>query len=78
MGEWMDGWMGGWVGGKAGLRIAYSNQKWSKLIKKVKINPRFPSFLIKFDQFSIDPLRQFILRKIFPPTILSMPPLATS
>ena len=28
---WMDGWMGGWLGGwmeaKAGLRIAYSNQK---------------------------------------------------
>ena len=28
----MDGWMDGWVGGrkepKAGLRIAYSNQKW--------------------------------------------------
>ena len=27
----MDGWVGGWVGGrmeaKAGLRIAYSNQK---------------------------------------------------
>ena len=24
---WMDGWVGGWMGGKAGLRIAYSNQK---------------------------------------------------
>ena len=24
---WMDGWMDGWVGVKAGLRIAYSNQK---------------------------------------------------
>ena len=24
---WVDGWMDGWVGGKAGLRIAYSNQK---------------------------------------------------
>jgi hypothetical protein len=23
----MDGWMGGWMGGKAGLGIAYSNQK---------------------------------------------------
>ena len=23
----MDGWVDGWVGGKAGLRIAYSNQK---------------------------------------------------
>jgi hypothetical protein len=22
-----DGWMDGWVDGKAGLRIAYSNQK---------------------------------------------------
>ena len=27
LGEWMDGWMGGWMEGKAGLRIAYSNQK---------------------------------------------------
>ena len=26
-GGWMDGWVGGWVEGKAGLRIAYSNQK---------------------------------------------------
>ena len=25
---WMDGgWMDGWMGGKAGIRIAYSNQK---------------------------------------------------
>jgi hypothetical protein len=28
MDGWMDGWMGGWMGGKAGLRIAYSNQKY--------------------------------------------------
>ena len=35
VGGWVDGWMGGWVGGwvdewmggRAGLRIAYSNQK---------------------------------------------------
>ena len=27
MDGWMDGWMGGWMEGKAGLRIAYSNQK---------------------------------------------------
>jgi len=27
MGGWMDGWMGGRKEGKAGLRIAYSNQK---------------------------------------------------
>jgi hypothetical protein len=27
MDGWMDGWVGGWVAGKAGLRIAYSNQK---------------------------------------------------
>ena len=27
MDEWMDGWMVAWVGAKAGLRIAYSNQK---------------------------------------------------
>ena len=27
MGGWVDGWMGGWMDVKAGLRIAYSNQK---------------------------------------------------
>ena len=27
MGGWMDGWMDGWMEAKAGLRIAYSNQK---------------------------------------------------
>ena len=26
---WMDGWVDGRVGGKAGLRIVYSNQKFS-------------------------------------------------
>jgi beta-glucanase (GH16 family) len=35
MGGWMDGWVGGWMVGKAGLRIAYSNQKLlcSKMVK---------------------------------------------
>ena len=27
---WMGGWMDGWKDGKAGLRIAYSNQKENK------------------------------------------------
>ena len=27
VGGWVDGWMNGWVDGRAGLRIAYSNQK---------------------------------------------------
>jgi hypothetical protein len=27
MDGWMDGWVDGWMEGKAGLRIAYSNQK---------------------------------------------------
>ena len=27
MDGWVDGWMDGWKEGKAGLRIAYSNQK---------------------------------------------------
>jgi hypothetical protein len=31
----MGGWMDGWMGGKAGLRIAYSNQK-SIFLEKVK------------------------------------------
>jgi hypothetical protein len=36
----MDGWMDGWMAGKAGLRIAYSNQKYRigpRYVKKVKI-----------------------------------------
>ena len=31
MDGWVDGWMDGWMDGKAGLRIAYSNQKWHLL-----------------------------------------------
>ena len=27
LGRWQDGWKDGWKDGKAGLRIAYSNQK---------------------------------------------------
>ena len=27
MDGWKEGWMDGWMEGKAGLRIAYSNQK---------------------------------------------------
>ena len=27
MDGWMDGWVDGWMEAKAGLRIAYSNQK---------------------------------------------------
>jgi hypothetical protein len=30
----MDGWVGGWMGGKAGLRLAYSNQKVEKFHKR--------------------------------------------
>jgi hypothetical protein len=29
---WMGGWMDGWMAGKAGLRIAYSNQKISMIL----------------------------------------------
>ena len=42
------GWMGGWIGGKAGLRIAYSNQKFAtwicfqkKLLQSVHIITNF-------------------------------------
>jgi hypothetical protein len=30
---WVGGWVDGWVAGKAGLRIAYSNQKAQKVEK---------------------------------------------
>ena len=39
MDGWMEGWMDGWVDGKAGLRIAYSNQK--NLIPKLPPNSNF-------------------------------------
>jgi hypothetical protein len=29
LGGWMGGWMDGWMAGKAGLSIAYSNQKFT-------------------------------------------------
>ena len=32
MGGRMDGWMDGWMEAKAGLRIAYSNQKYKILV----------------------------------------------
>ena len=37
MGGWVDGWMGGWVEGKAGLRIAYSNQKMNLQVRDIKL-----------------------------------------
>ena len=43
MDGWMGGWMGGWMDGrkvgKAGLRIAYSNQKTktSKTLEKLQV-----------------------------------------
>jgi hypothetical protein len=33
----MGGWVGGWMAGKAGLRIAYSNQK-GFLAKAIYLN----------------------------------------
>ena len=36
---WKGGWMGGWMDGKAGLRIAYSNQKSCKCGKLMRSNP---------------------------------------
>ena len=49
MDGWMDGWMGGWMDGwmeaKAGLRIAYSNQKLTHF------DQTYPNFDLKIDQF---------------------------
>ena len=33
---WVEGWMDGWMEGKAGLRIAYSNQKRTEQYLHVK------------------------------------------
>ena len=49
LGGWVDGWMDGWMEAKAGLRIAYSNQKFfsyikigiengEKMLRKIEIN----------------------------------------
>ena len=51
VGRWMDGWMDGWVGGwvdrwmegKAGLKIAYSNQKVGKIHNKI-VKFEIPNF----------------------------------
>ena len=42
MGGWMDGWVDGWMDGKAGLRIAYSNQKMLRVLERKRINDRMP------------------------------------
>ena len=40
MDGWVDGWMGGWMGVKAGLRIAYSNQKFDQVRNKYVFTER--------------------------------------
>ena len=40
MGGWVDGWMDVRVGGKAGLRIAYSNQKPKKVTIAIALADR--------------------------------------
>jgi hypothetical protein len=37
----MDGWMGGWMAGKAGLSIAYSNQKLSHISNEKRAPSRY-------------------------------------
>ena len=57
----MDGWVDGWMGVKAGLRIAYSNQKSAKSKQKplkLQINDVLPHPSIKLkylgDHFKIE------------------------
>jgi hypothetical protein len=47
----MDGWMGGWMAGKAGLRIAYSNQKFELNVPILQIvnQPRHYGIGIHFE-----------------------------
>ena len=47
---WMDGWVGGWMEVKAGLRIAYSNQK---LILVVSKNCKICS-KVKFEKENVE------------------------
>ena len=49
----LDGWMGGWMDGKAGLRIAYSNQKYKILI--ISKNCKFCS-KIKYEIENVEKL----------------------
>jgi hypothetical protein len=42
----MDGWMGGWMEGKAGLRIAYSNQKLTRFKKPLSQEFIFLAYLL--------------------------------
>ena len=58
LGEWMDGRKDGWKDGrkegKAGLRIAYSNQKYKILV--ITKNCKFCT-QIKFEEENVDYLR---------------------
>ena len=45
LGEWMEGWVDGWMGGKAGLRIAYSNQKSAR--KNLELKPAVVAELVR-------------------------------
>ena len=49
MDGWMGGWMGGWVDGRAGLRIAYSNQK----VKSWNVGLNFALFCIFLQDLDI-------------------------
>jgi hypothetical protein len=47
---WMGGWVDGWVAGKAGLRIAYSNQKSFQTTNFLEPNKIIQIF-VKFQQY---------------------------
>ena len=48
----MGGWMDGWMEVKAGLRIAYSNQKLMQF-KKHYYNREFLYFILNIDKVSL-------------------------
>jgi hypothetical protein len=53
---WMDGWVDGWMGGKAGLRIAYSNQKLQLTFGKLR-----PKILLETSSYAVGYLGTFLL-----------------
>ena len=43
----MGGWVDGWMDGRAGLRIAYSNQKAMMPLQKVHVRQPFHQLAVK-------------------------------
>ena len=69
MDGWIDGWMDGWKEGKAGLGIAYGNQKLSEFAIRIQIvttkSIKTNTNLIENDQFQLKTLENLLILSTF-------------